>query len=211
MTVVQLKNITKKYGEKVIFRGFSLDIQERDFIALMGPSGCGKSTLLNVIGLLEDFDEGDLVIYDYINIKPNSTKANMLLRYNISYLFQNFALVDDETVLYNLDIALRYVKASRKQKKLKITEALDYTGLHGFEKRHIYELSGGEQQRVAIARIMLKPCNIILADEPTGSLDEDNRNRVLDLLKSLNEQGKTIIIVTHDRFVAAQCRRVVHL
>lgn len=167
--------------------------------------------MLNIIGLLEDFDEGELVIHGYVNVKPNSKLANKILRNNICYLFQNFALVDDETVEYNLKIALKYVKGSKKQKEAQIMEKLNYVGLNNFEKRPIYELSGGEQQRVAIARIMLKPCDIVLADEPTGCLDERNRDIVIGFLKDLNRQGKTIILVTHDKYVAEQCRRIIRL
>lgn len=211
MALIDLKDITKKFGEKTILNKFSLMVSEGEFIALTGTSGRGKSTLLNIIGLLENFDTGKLVIDGETNIIPNSSKATKLLREKISYLFQNFALVDDETVEYNLNLALKYTKGNKKEKLAKIREALAFVGLNDYEKRNIYELSGGEQQRVAIARIMLKPCKIILADEPTGSLDEKNRKIVLDLLKKLNEDGKTIIIVTHDQFVAGQCHRVVNL
>ncbi|MDD5603898.1 MAG: ABC transporter ATP-binding protein [Eubacteriales bacterium] len=210
-SVIRLENITKKYGQKVIFRNLSLEVLEGDFLALMGPSGCGKSTILNIIGLIENFDEGDLMVNGFVNIRPNSSKANKLLRNSICYLFQNFALIDDETVEYNLKIAMKYVKGNKQQKRLKMQEALNYVHLQGFEKQYVYELSGGEQQRVAVARIMLKPCSIILADEPTGSLDEENRDMVLDMLKELNKQRKTIVLVTHDKYVAGQCRRIVQL
>lgn len=211
MPVIKLDNITKRYDEKVIFNKFSMEVSKGEFTAIMGDSGSGKSTLLNIIGLLEDFDQGSLDILGNKNLKPNSFKAGKILRENISYLFQNFALVDDETVEYNLSIAMKYVKGSKKDKKIKIKEALDNVGLAGFERRHIFELSGGEQQRAAIARIMLKPSNIILADEPTGSLDEKNRDIVIELLKKLNEDGKTILLVTHDKYVAGQCHRVMQL
>ena len=211
MSIIQLSKMCKMYGKKTIFNDFSLDICEGDFVAFMGPSGCGKSTLLNIIGLIEDFDEGELTIVGQVNVKPNSLKANKILRNNISYLFQNFALVEEETVEYNLKMALKYVKATRKQKNLKIVEVLNTVGLENFQRRPIYELSGGEQQRVAIARIMLKPCNIVLADEPTGSLDEHNRDLILNLIKKLNTEGKTVILVTHDKYVAEQCHKIIHL
>jgi len=211
MVLIELKDITKRFGKKSILNKFSLEVQEGEFIAIMGNSGSGKSTILNIIGLLEPFDNGQLIIDGEINIAPNSSKSTKLLREKISYLFQNFALVDDETVAYNLELALKYVKGSKKEKFEKLKNALDIVGLKDYEKRKIYELSGGEQQRVAIARIMLKPCKIILADEPTGSLDEKNREVVLDLLKKLNLDGKTVVIVTHDKFVASQCQRVINL
>lgn len=211
MSIIQLKNINKKYGTKMIFDNFSLEIQTGEFVAITGYSGCGKSTLLNIIGLLEDFDSGELIIDGDINVRPNSNFANKILREKIGYLFQNFALVDDETVQYNLKFALKYLNGSKKEKRYKMGKALAQVGLKGYSDRKVYELSGGEQQRVAIARIMLKPSKIILADEPTGSLDEKNRDIVMHLLKILNSQGKTIVLVTHDKLVAQQCGRVIPL
>lgn len=195
----------------MIFDNFSLEIQTGEFVAITGYSGCGKSTLLNIIGLLEDFDSGELIIDGDINVRPNSNFANKILREKIGYLFQNFALVDDETVQYNLKFALKYLNGSKKEKRYKMGKALAQVGLKGYSDRKVYELSGGEQQRVAIARIMLKPSKIILADEPTGSLDEKNRDIVMHLLKILNSQGKTIVLVTHDKLVAQQCGRVIPL
>jgi len=211
MALVELNNITKSYGKKNILNEFSLEIQEGEFIAIMGASGRGKSTILNILGLLETFDHGKLIIDGETNIAPNSSKATRLLREKISYLFQNFALVDDETVEYNLDLALKYVKNKKQEKHIKMQEALSIVGLENYEKRKIYELSGGEQQRVSVARIILKPSKIILADEPTGSLDEENRDLILNLLKKLNSQGKTIVIVTHDKYVADRCQRIINL
>lgn len=211
MSLIELNNITKSYGDKTIFKDFSLKVEGGDFIALTGDSGCGKSTLLNIIGLLEEFDSGEIIIDGKTSPSLNSRVANKILREKISYLFQNFALVDEETVEYNLKLACKYVKANRHEKEFSISEALKHVGLKGYEKRKIYELSGGEQQRVAIARIMLKPSKIILADEPTGSLDEKNRDVVLNLLKTLNKEGKTLILVTHDKYVASQCDKIIHL
>ena len=211
MSIIELNNITKQYGSKKLFDNFSLKINKNELVALTGPSGKGKTTILNMIGLLEKFDAGELLIDGQKNIKVNSSKATKILREKIGYLFQNYALVDDETVYYNLDLALKYVKNNRKEKNELIKKALSDVGLEGFEKRKIYELSGGEQQRIAIARIILKPCEIILADEPTGSLDEKNKDIVLDLLKKLNKKGKTIVLVTHDEFVANQCDRIINI
>ena len=211
MSIIELNNITKQYGSKKLFDNFSLKISKNELVALTGPSGKGKTTILNMIGLLEKFDSGELLIDGQKNIKVNSSKATKILRDKIGYLFQNYALVDDETVYYNLDLALKYVKNNRKEKNELIKKALIDVGLEGFEKRKIYELSGGEQQRIAIARIILKPCEIILADEPTGSLDEKNKDIVLDLIKKLNKKGKTIVLVTHDEFVANQCDRIINI
>lgn len=211
MGIVKLERVSKSYGRNKVLENISLDIKKGEMVAIVGNSGKGKSTLLNIIGLIEDFDSGLLTIDSEVSIRINSLKATKLLREKISYLFQNFALIDNETVEDNLILALKYVKLSKGDKKDKIKEALKNVDLSGYEKRKIYELSGGEQQRVAIARIMLKPCEIILADEPTGSLDEENRNIIFKLLKKINDSGKTLIIVTHDKYIAKECDRIINL
>ncbi|GFZ34303.1 bacteriocin ABC transporter ATP-binding protein [Clostridium zeae] len=211
MDIIKLEGINKIYGKKKVLENLSLTIKEGEFVAITGESGRGKTTVLNLIGLLEAPDSGNVIIDNISAIKPNTRKSMGILREQISYLFQNFALIDEETVSYNLNLALRYVKASKKEKTKKIEEALQIVGLTGYEKRRIYELSGGEQQRVAIARIILKPSKIILADEPTGSLDENNLKIVLNLLRKLNNDGKTVVIVTHDKYLASQCDRVIDL
>lgn len=211
MSIIELKNINKLYGNHKVLNNLSLSINEGEMVAITGPSGVGKSTILNIIGLLENFNSGEYTISGQKNVKINSTKAVKILRKNINYLFQNFALVDEESVQYNLELALKYVKSNKAEKKDLLENALKKVGLVGYEKKKIYELSGGEQQRVAIARCMLKPAKIILADEPTGSLDENNVKLVLDLLKDLNKKGLTVIIVTHDKFVAGNCNRKINL
>lgn len=211
MDLIKLEDVTKKYSNQVVLDKINLKVQQGEILAITGNSGKGKSTILNIMGLLEDFDGGILKVYEEINIKPNSIQATKLLRNKISYLFQNFALIEEETVEENLIIALKYIKDSKKNKKEKIKDVLTKVGLAGFEKKYVYQLSGGEQQRVAIARIMLKPCEIVLADEPTGSLDEENRDIVFELLKELNKDGKTIVIVTHDKFISSKCDRVINL
>lgn len=209
--MISIQNVNKSYGNKKVLKSFSLEIDNGEFIGIMGKSGKGKSTILNIIGCLEKVDSGDVIINGEKNVRPNSKKANILLRDTTSYLFQNFALIDNETVSYNLQLALKYVVGSKKQKKGMINEALKFVGLEGFSDNKIYELSGGEQQRVALARIFLKPSKIILADEPTGSLDEENAIKVLELLKSFNEKGKTIVVVTHDEIVGKYCKRIIRL
>ncbi|MDD4297422.1 MAG: ABC transporter ATP-binding protein [Ruminiclostridium sp.] len=211
MMLIEVKKLTKKYGSRLILNEMDLSIKEGEYIAIMGISGSGKSTLLNIIGLIENFDSGELTIDADTNILPNSFKANKIIREKINYLFQNFALIDDETVQYNLNLALKYVKGTYKEKLTMMSNCLERVGLNGFEKYRIYELSGGEQQRVAVARIMLKPCKIVLADEPTGSLDSKNRDIILKLLRELNNNGKTIILVTHDKDVVRQCDRILCL
>lgn len=210
MAIIELKNVSKSYN-KTILKNISLKIKENELIAITGESGKGKSTLLNIMGLLEEIDSGEVIIDGEKNIKPNSCKSSKILRNKISYLFQNFALVDEETVAKNLLLALQYTKESKSKKMELIDSALCKVGLDGYKNRKIFELSGGEQQRVAIARILLKPSKIILADEPTGSLDEHNRDRVISLLKNINKEGKAVVIVTHDKNVANECDRIIEL
>ncbi|MGL5479981.1 MAG: ABC transporter ATP-binding protein [Clostridium sp.] len=208
--IIELKNISKSYDKKVI-NNLCINIKENEIVAIVGASGKGKTTLLNIIGLLENADSGEVIIDDEKNIKINSSKATKIIREKISYLFQNFALVDQETVYENLELALKYVKLNKNEKLALIKEALKSVNLEGYENKKIFKLSGGEQQRVAIARIILKPSKIVLADEPTGSLDIENRNKVMELLKELNKIGKTIVIVTHDMELANKCDRIVEL
>lgn len=211
MSVIKLVDICKKYDDKVIFDNLNLEIKGGEFVSIVGESGAGKSTLLNIIGLLETADSGDIIIHNVKNPKLQKRSGSILLRNNIAYLFQNYGLIDNETVLENLMISLRFKQMSRKDKITKAEEALKNVGLSGFGKKKVYKLSGGEQQRVALAKIMLKPCDIILADEPTGSLDDDNKNAVLDILKKFNEEGKTVIVVTHDTVVAECAKRNVKI
>ncbi len=209
MYAIKLEDIHKRYGKNVIFDDFNLSVKKGEMVAIVGDSGVGKSTLLNMIGLLERPDSGSLTICGEENPQINSKTTTLLQRNILGYLFQNYALVDNMTVNQNLDIALEYRKV--KNRKLAKKQALEKVGLSGKLKNKVFELSGGEQQRIAIARLMLKPCEIILADEPTGSLDDNNRDIVIGLLKEFNEQGKTILIVTHDKVVSGVCERVVQL
>ena len=180
-------------------------------VAITGSIGCGKTTLLNMIGLIEPIDSGEYILLGKKAPKCNTNNSNNVIRANISYLFQNFALIDNFTVEENLMLALRYVNKSREQKKRLINTALLKVDLKNYQKKRIFEISGGEQQRVALARAILKPSDIILADEPTGALDPINRDIVLKILRELNEFGKTIVIVTHDMTVANSCDRIIQL
>lgn len=209
--ICELINVSKSYGDHVVLDNISMVVYEGEMLAITGKSGSGKTTILNIMGLLEKPDSGIVKLFDERSPRINSVRAIKLLRTKVSYLFQNCALVDDETVDYNLEIPLIYSKKTRKEKQELKRAALEKVGLNISLKRKIYELSGGEQQRVAIARILLKPCDLILADEPTGSLDPDNRNEIMRILKELNHAGKTIIIVSHDQYVAEACGRTVKL
>lgn len=206
--MIELLNINKAYEGNVVLKNFSLTINDGEFIAVTGPSGCGKSTLLNILGLLERCDSGQIIIDKEVILSPRSRKATKILREKISYLFQNFALIDEESVFNNLILALRYIKGNKKDL---ISNALSRVGLAGYEHKKVYQLSGGEQQRIAVARLLLKPAKIILADEPTGSLDRENRDLIIQMLQELNHIGKTVLIVTHDQEIAMKADRIIRL
>lgn len=209
--MIEIKNIIKRFDDKVIFKNFSLSINDGEFVVITGKSGCGKSTLLNIIGLLDEPDKGKISIDGEI-LSSKSKSAVKVIRNKISYVFQNFALVDEENVEYNLMLSLKYTKFNKKEKKKQIYNALLQVGLGGYEKKKVYQLSGGEQQRVALARVFLKPSEILLADEPTGSLDKENASVVINILKRLNrEYGKTVIMVTHDENLKRIGGRIIDL
>ncbi|SDB92708.1 ABC transporter ATP-binding protein [Shouchella lonarensis] len=210
-TICELKHVTKRYGDATILDQVNLKIVEGEMVALTGESGSGKTTILNLIGLLERADEGEVLLFG--NARPSrfSRQVTKLLREKIAYSFQHYALIDNGTIDENLEIPLIYSKLSRKEKQKRKLEALKEVGVALPLKQKIYTLSGGEQQRVALARMFLKPCELILADEPTGSLDSDNRDDIMRIFKQLHERGKTIVIVTHDPEVARRCGRIIDL
>lgn len=205
--MIEIKNLNKKFNDKVIFNNLNLTIEDGEMLAISGASGSGKTTLLNILGKLDKEYDGNIII-DNKNLKT-ITQTNYL-RNTIGYLFQNYALADNLTVTRNLDFSLKY----SDDKSLEAKEnALEMVGLDPKEylNKKIYTLSGGEQQIVALARLFLKPCSIILADEPTGSLDVKNRDVVLEILRKMNEHGKTVIVVTHDPYVLTVCDRVIKI
>jgi len=211
MNIIEITNLEKKYEGETVLKNINLTVEQGEFICLHGKSGCGKSTLLNIVGLIEKFDSGSLKLFGKeIRNRSEFLKKN-LIRYKIGYLFQNYALIDESTVKTNLLVGLKYTKYSESEKKKLIADALGKVGLSGFEDKCIYKLSGGEQQRVAIARIMLKPSELILADEPTGSLDPANRETVLELIRKINSEGKTVLMVSHDDHVVNTADRVIDL
>lgn len=205
--MISLINISKKFKDKSIIDKFNLEISRGEFIAITGNSGSGKTTLLNIMGLLEKPDSGDVIINNIKN--PTSKQIKILQRDSYGYLFQNYALIENENVESNLKIALKYQKNINKNDKINCV--LESVGLSKYNKKKIYELSGGEQQRVALARVILKGCEVIFADEPTGNLDKENRDRVFEILKGLNAEGKTIIFVTHDLDLSKQADRIIKL
>lgn len=211
MEIINIKNLNKAYGKHQLFQNFNLTIQSGEFVLLKGKSGCGKSTLLNMIGLLEKMDQGEYTLFDQKNIQPNTKESKLLLRNKISFIFQNFALMDDDTVENNLLIALEYTSLSKQEEQTKIDEVLKQVQLEGMSKQKIYTLSGGQQQRVALARCLLKPSELVLADEPTAALDQENKQIVLDLLCTLQKLGKTVIVASHDDNFDSYCSRMIEL
>lgn len=198
------KNITKRFDDLTIFDGLDFEIHDGEFVCFSGESGKGKTTLLNIIGLLEPFDSGELLI----NGRKYSSRREKreYYRSEVGFLFQNFALIENKTVRQNLEI----VRTGRDN-SISIKEAVRRVGLEGKLDNKVYTLSGGEQQRIALARLILKQCWLILADEPTGSLDRKNAVIVMDILKSLNREGRTVIIVTHDEGIKNQVDRRIEL
>lgn len=206
--IVRITGLNKKYGDRVIFHDVNLSVHSGEMICVSGPSGSGKSTLLNIIGMFEQADSGEIYLFGEKIPKADSKEGKALLKNRLFYLFQNFALVTNETVDYNLEIPLLESGVPKKKRiKLKM-DALKAVGLDYLSlKEKIYHLSGGEQQRVALARGYIKKFDLLLADEPTGSLDEKNRDSIIDILDRFHDAGKTIIIVSHDPIIMRHCEK----
>ncbi|MBJ8007060.1 ABC transporter ATP-binding protein [Bacillus mycoides] len=205
--MIQLKNISKSFDTKPILTDVSLNINKNEFVSITGPSGVGKTTLLNLMGLLDKPDSGSVKIANYEN--PTKKEIQYLRRYELGYIFQNYVLMENETVYTNLLLSKTY---NNKFNTELLTETLEKVGLDSnLLSQKVYMLSGGEQQRLAIARIMLKPCEIILADEPTGNLDSENKKMVVSLFHNLQEMGKTVVCVTHDDEIAEGSDRIIKI
>lgn len=201
--MIELKNICKSFGNRKIFDNYSVTIESGSFTIIIGESGCGKTTMLDMIGDIEKPDSGDIVVDgNSLAVLPQ----RIYFRDYVGFLFQNFALIENRTVRENLNII-------RKSNRTDITieEGLRRVGLLEVADKKVYCLSGGEQQRVALARLMIKRCSLVLADEPTGSLDEKNGRIVMDQLHVINEEGRTVIMVTHDRKWLSEATQVIEL
>ncbi|EJO5349124.1 ABC transporter ATP-binding protein [Clostridium botulinum] len=209
---IEVLNVTKKFGKRYIFQNLNLSVEDGEFVTIVGPSGCGKSTLLNMIGLLESSDSGQIKLKGKEIPKIESKGATMLRRNTINYLFQSFALINDMTIYQNLFISMNFLDINKKEKDTRIEEVLKKVHLEEFKDETVNTLSGGEQQRVALARTILKPGDIILTDEPTGSLDSVSAEIVFKLIKDLSKQyRKTVMMVTHNKNLANKSDRIINI
>lgn len=197
-------NLTKKFGDRLLFDNLSFTIETGEFVCFSGESGKGKTTLLNMIGQIEPPTSGQ-IRYDGKEVRTSRDRLAFLAT-KVGFIFQNFALVEGKTVSQNLE----FVKKKNRQ-NISVEKALERVGLSDKLHAKVYTLSGGEQQRVALARLYIKKADIILADEPTGSLDRHNADLVMSILKDLNSQGKTIVLVTHDDAIKERCNRIIEL
>lgn len=213
--MLKLHNLTRVYQiediETSALNNVNIEIAKGEFVAIMGPSGCGKSTLLNTIGMLDSPTAGQY-FFDDENVAGYSEKQLSVIRKkNIGFIFQNFNLIDELTVAENIELALIYHKIPAAQRKMKVAKVMDKVGIAHRAKHLPSQLSGGQQQRVAVARAVVGDQKMILADEPTGNLDSAHGQEVMEMLQSLNDEGTTIIMVTHSPTHADYARRTINL
>jgi len=206
-----LRDVRKSYGTRVVLDHFNLSVGRGEMVAVTGASGSGKSTILNILGMLEQPDAGTVEICGVRNPELRSRVGRQLLRSKVAYLFQNFALIDEGTVRSNLAVPLSATGAARRGWKDAMRSALRTVDLDAALEQPVATLSGGEQQRLACARVLLRPVELLLADEPTGALDAGNRDAVLHLIQHWNQEGVTVVVVTHDPVVVSVCGRTVQL
>lgn len=202
--MIEIKNLSKRFGEHILFENYNMTVNDGEFAIIIGNSGCGKTTLMNMISSLEPVDSGEILV----NGVDISKRKNQLkyLRDNVGFLFQNYGLIENKTVKYNMNIIGR-----KSRSDIPLERALQAVGMVDKINQYVYTLSGGEQQRVALARLIYKKCSIIFADEPTGSLDQGNAIQVMEILSDLNKQGKTIIMVTHDMSLTSYATKSIEL
>ena len=213
--MLSLRNIEKAIptagGQTYLLRRITLDISAGDFVTIMGPSGSGKSTLLAILGMLDRDYTGEYWFRDQAVHEMNVKQSNALNKANIGFVFQQFHLLDDLTVYENLDIPLSYRDVPRGERQARVAEILDRFQIVGRKDLYPAQLSGGQQQQVAVARAVIANPGVVLADEPTGSLHWSQGRQIMELLRGLNEAGTTIVQVTHDDRVAGYGRRIVEL
>ena len=213
--MIKLKNIEKYYTNKFlktyVLRNINLEVEEGSFISVMGPSGSGKSTLLNIIGMLDTPSDGEYFFFDEPVHKPSERKLSDIHKNYIGFVFQQYHLIDELTVYENLETPLLYQKVKGSERKGKVAEVLDRFNMVAKKDLFPNQLSGGQQQLCAIARAIIAEPKLILADEPTGNLHSDQGKEIMELLKKLNEQGTTIIQVTHSKENAAYGQKIIRL
>ena len=212
--MIRLSNVRKFYRtrdlETTALDDVSMEIQQGEFVAVMGPSGCGKSTLLNVVGMIDAPSSGQYFLGDQeISHYPESKLVD-LRKHNIGFIFQSFNLIDDLSVYENVELPLLYQNVSRSRRRTRVREVLELVDLQSRAKHKPAQLSGGQQQRVAVARAVVGDPKLIVADEPTGNLDTKNGEDVMDMLTTLNEQGATILMVTHSPTHAERAHRIIN-
>ncbi len=213
--MIEVSNLTKVFRteeiETTALGGVSFEIKDGEFVAIMGPSGCGKSTLLNILGLLDNPTDGS---YKFLGTEVSRLKEKertVLRKGNIGFVFQSFNLIDELDVYENIELPLRYLSVSAAERKRKVTDIMKRMNISHRSGHFPQQLSGGQQQRVAIARAVVAGPKLILADEPTGNLDSKNGKEVMDLLRELNAEGTTIVMVTHSQKDASYAQRTIDL
>ena len=213
--MIKLSGVSKLYRTKELettaLNSVDLNITDGEFVAVMGPSGCGKSTLLNIVGLIDTPSSGQCFFGDEEVSHHSEGKLAELRKGNVGFIFQSFNLIDELNVYENVELPLLYQNTPKAQRKNLVREALELVGLSARAKHRPDQLSGGEQQRVAVARAVVNDPKLILADEPTGNLDTRNGEEVMGMLKTLNDQGATIMMVTHSPSHGARADRIVNL
>ncbi len=213
--MIRLNNIDKIFRTEAIetkaLGNISLEIKQGEFVAIMGPSGCGKSTLLNILGMLDNPDQGDYFFNGDNIARHSESKLSELRKRNIGFIFQSFNLIDELSVFENIELALLYHKIPAAERRARVQAVIEKMEIAHRAQHMPSQLSGGQQQRVAVARALVANPNLILADEPTGNLDSVHGQEVMRLLKTLNQEGATVVIVTHSNEHASYAQRRINL
>ncbi len=213
--MIRLNNVRKLYRtdelETTALDNVSLEVRQGEFVAVMGPSGCGKSTLLNVIGMIDQPNGGEYYFGDTDVARLPERELVAMRRNNLGFIFQSFNLIDELTVYENIELPLLYLDIPKPRRRTRVREVLELVDLQARAKHRPAQLSGGQQQRVAVARAVVADPKLILADEPTGNLDTRNGEDVMEMLTTLNEQGATVMMVTHSPTHAARAHRIINV